>query len=204
MSFALFAVLTALVSTGRADQVDRSAMLALAAHRTAALTWCMRVITTVGSGAIEIPAALTVYAGLRARGRLAAAHTYLAGCLTGWALYAVVKVAVHRTRPRIVSRLAAGAGWYSYPSGHTMLAPLVFGLAVIAWTAAARTASDRLLPTAVVAALACGIGLSRVYLGLHFPTDVLAGLALGTGWATLWAPRVDALVLAPRPVDAGA
>jgi membrane-associated phospholipid phosphatase len=66
-----------------------------------------------------------------------------------------------------------------------MLAPLVFGLGVLIWSA--RTSGPRRLAmVAAAAALSLVIGTSRVYLGVHWPSDVAGGLLLGTGWAALW------------------
>ena len=86
----------------------------------------------------------------------------------------------------MISRLMHGAGWYSYPSGHSMLAPLVFGLGVIAWTAPWTSPLLRRSALGVSAVLAIGVGISRVYVGAHYPTDVLGGLLLGTAWSALW------------------
>ena len=79
----------------------------------------------------------------------------------------------------------SGAGWYSFPSGHSTLAPLVFGLGVLIWSAPwPRRARVALLAAAALLCLL--IGFSRVYLGMHWPTDAGGGLLLGTGWAALW------------------
>jgi undecaprenyl-diphosphatase len=66
-----------------------------------------------------------------------------------------------------------------------MLAPLVFGLGALIWSAPwPRPARVALVLVAGVLSLL--IGASRVYLAVHWPTDVVAGLLLGTAWAGLW------------------
>jgi undecaprenyl-diphosphatase len=146
----------------------------------------MKVLSVAGSGAVEIPLALLLVFGLSVRGRKPEARWYTAAVLSGWALYALAKVAVHRPRPRVISHLMHGAGWYSYPSGHSTLAPLVFGLGVIAWAAPWPSPALRRGALASAALIALGIGFSRVYVGAHYPTDVLGGLLLGTAWSALW------------------
>jgi undecaprenyl-diphosphatase len=77
------------------------------------------------------------------------------------------------------------AGWYSYPSGHAALAPIVFGLAAVLWIGGIAP-SRRVVRLGAVATLTGAIALSRVYLGLHYPSDVAGGLLLGIGWSFLW------------------
>jgi undecaprenyl-diphosphatase len=172
--------------TGRMDEWDTRVMLPFAAERRPWLTWMMKVLSVAGSGAIEIPLALLLLFGLAVRGRKAEARWYAAAVLSGWALYALAKIAVHRPRPHVITRLMHGAGWYSYPSGHSMLAPLVFGLGIIAWAAPWPSPLLRRGALALAALLAIGVGISRVYVGAHYPSDVIGGLLLGTAWAAFW------------------
>ena len=171
--------------TGLTATWDRDLTLALGAERRPWLTWWMKLLSVAGSGLVEFPFALLLIAGLLLRRHKAQAGWYAASVISGWALYALAKLAVHRPRPQIISHLAHGAGWYSYPSGHSMLAPLVFGLGVIAWTAPWRSLPARIGALAATVLLALAIGLSRVYLGSHYPTDVIGGLLLGTAWSAL-------------------
>jgi undecaprenyl-diphosphatase len=184
--FLLFVALTGAVMQHRTEFWDAGVMLRLANERRDWLTDAMKTLSIAGSGLVEFPLAILLLVGLLVRRRRAEARWYAVAALSGWALYALAKLAVHRTRPHVVSRLAHGGGWYSYPSGHAMLAPLVFGLGVIAWTAPWPSTPVRRGALAVAALLALGVGLSRVYLGLHYPTDVIGGLLLGTAWSCLW------------------
>lgn len=182
---ALFGMLTAAVNWGWTEAWDTRLMLALAAERRPGLTVCMKLLSVIGSGLVEFPAAFLLIAALLVRGGKAEARWYAGAVLSGWALYALAKLAVRRHRPHVITHLMHGAGWYSYPSGHSMLAPLVFGLGAIAWTMPWRSAAARVAALTLVALLALVIGVSRVYLGSHYPSDVIGGLLLGTAWSAL-------------------
>ena len=160
-------------------------MLLIGASRPPWVTRVMQVLSVLGSGAIEIPLGLFLsfqLARIRRRGESAG---YAAAVLSGWAVYALAKLAFRRARPHVIPRLMRGAGWYSFPSGHATLAPLVFGLGTLIW-AAPWSARTRGLLLVAAAALCCLIAYSRVYLGMHWPSDAAGGLLLGTGWAALW------------------
>jgi undecaprenyl-diphosphatase len=161
-------------------------MLDLASERAPWLTWWMKLLSVAGSGLIEIPLALLLFLGLVLRKRKPEAWWYTTAALSGWALYALAKLAVHRPRPHVVSRLMHGGGWYSYPSGHSMLAPIVFGLGIIVWAAPWPSAALRRSALMLAALIAIGIGFSRVYVGVHYPSDVVGGLLLGTAWSGFW------------------
>jgi undecaprenyl-diphosphatase len=189
----LFFGLTAAVLAGVADSWDKALMLALAAGREPWITSGMRLLSVAGSGLVEIPLALLLIFGLAIRKRKAEAWWYTAAALSGWALYALAKLAVHRPRPNVIPRLMHGGGWYSYPSGHSMLAPIVFGLGIIVWAAPWPSPALRRAALGLAALFALGIGFSRVYLGVHYPSDVVGGLLLGTTWsalALLWWERL--------------
>jgi len=93
------------------------------------------------------------------------------------AIVTLVKVIVERARPDSAEALSH-AGGYAFPSGHSATAVVVYGaLALIA----ARRGGARARAAAIVAAVALAglVGITRVYLGVHFPSDVLAGWLLG-------------------------
>jgi undecaprenyl-diphosphatase len=181
----LFVGLTAAVLAGVADTWDRTLMLALANGREPWLTWWMRLLSVAGSGLIEIPLALLLILGLVLRKRRVEAWWYSAAAVSGWALSGLAKLAVHRPRPHVIPRLMHGGGWFSYPSGHSMLAPIIFGLGIIVWAAPWPSPAIRRAALVLAALFALGIGFSRVYLGVHYPSDVVGGLLLGTGWSAL-------------------
>jgi undecaprenyl-diphosphatase len=181
----LFAVLALAVQLGWTHALDVRLMLALEPYRAPWCTGILRLASTAGSGAVEIPLALLLSFRLAVTRRRSEAAGYAGATLSGWALYGLLKFLFQRARPRVIPRLMRGGGWYAFPSGHASLAPLVFGLGVLIWAAPWRR-ELRLGLLAAAVAVSLLIAFSRVYLGLHWPSDALGGLLLGTGWAALW------------------
>jgi undecaprenyl-diphosphatase len=182
----LFALITVAVQAGWTQTLDQRLMLGVEQLRSPGLTAVMQSLSAIGAGEVEIPIALLLSLRLSLIRRRPEAAGYAAATLSGWAAYGVAKWIFERPRPRVIPRIAgAGGGWYSFPSGHATMAPLVFGLGLLIWSAPwPRATRVALLLLAAVCSLL--IGFSRVYLGVHWPTDVLAGLLLGTGWAATW------------------
>jgi len=183
--FVLFAVLAVAVQLGWAQALDVRLMLEIGRYRPAWATPLMRAASVIGSGAVEIPVGLLLSFRLAMIRRRSEAAGYASAVLSGWALYGLAKYAFQRARPRVIPRLMRGAGWYSFPSGHSTLAPLVFGLGALIW-AAPWPRRRRIALLATAAAVSLLIAYSRVYLGLHWPSDAVGGLLLGTGWAGMW------------------
>jgi undecaprenyl-diphosphatase len=109
--------------------------------------------------------------------------------LGGAALNALVKAAVHRARP-VLPEPVAHAGGLSFPSGHAQSVVVAFGLLLLLalphlrgpWRGAA---------IGLAAAMVLAIGVSRVALGVHFVSDVLAGYVLGAAWLAAMAAAFD-------------
>ena len=113
--------------------------------------------------------------GLRTRALWA-----FATMMVGWNLALVLKYVVRRARP-VVEDAVAHAPGYSFPSGHAANAAIAAtALVVLLWPVVESRAGRAILVAvaSVVAVLTC---LDRVYLGVHFPSDVTAGLILGVG-----------------------
>jgi undecaprenyl-diphosphatase len=104
--------------------------------------------------------------------------------LGGTLLSFVLKVGIDRPRPELVPH---GSYVYtaSFPSGHSMMSAVVYLTlgALLARIHPQRRTKAYILTVAVLTTLA--VGLSRVYMGVHWPSDVLGGWTLGTAWAVL-------------------
>ena len=142
----------------------------------------MRDITALGSTVVLALMVLVVVGFLAMTRRAYAALTVLLSVAGGVLVSQGLKLAFARPRPDLVPH---GTEIYtaSFPSGHAMMAAVVYLTlgALLARTQPSRSVKVYILVVAVV--LAVLVGVSRVYLGVHWPTDVLAGWVLGGVWA---------------------
>lgn len=107
----------------------------------------------------------------------------LGGGLTGaFLLNELLKLHFHRIRPTVAWRIGFEPPTFSFPSGHALFATILYGtLAYLTFhpKMPLRRKVEVMLPTLL---LPLGIGVSRIYLGMHFPTDVLGGYLAGLSW----------------------
>ncbi|MGA1798246.1 phosphatase PAP2 family protein [Sphingomonas sp. 4RDLI-65] len=142
-------------------------------------------ITALGGG-IVLTIVVVIVAGLLIVQRLwLTALAIVAASVSGNVIVELVKLQIGRPRPDIVAHLVT-VSHMSFPSGHSANSAIVYlTLAGLASQVTQDRATRRYL--LVVAILLVGaIGCSRVYLGVHWPSDVLAGWSFGTLWALAW------------------
>ncbi len=108
------------------------------------------------------------------------AMTVMLGWLVGWGM----KLLVGRPRPQIVPHLTE-AGGASFPSGHSFNSAVVYIAIALAFATMSARESVRLTIISAAIVLSLAVAWSRVWLGVHFPTDVTAGWLGGAGWAFL-------------------
>lgn len=163
--------------------IDQPLNTSLAKQRTPAATAVFQLLTTFGSVAVLVPV-VAAAAGLLAWRTGSRRPVWISILAIGGAQILVVagKLVVGSQRPDIAFA-AVQADGYSFPSGHSISSLVAFG--VIAWLVSTLLATTRWMRTAVwvaAAVLTAGVGASRMYLGVHYLTDVLAAWALGTAW----------------------
>lgn len=168
--------------TSVVGSVELNVVRDVAAQRTAALTDVVRVITWAGSAFLLIPLALIVclaFARAGLRGEALAVALSLGGAML---ISGGVKLLVSRPRPP-VEHLQAVTG-SSFPSGHTTQASAFWFSLVFALQAAGASPRQTRVAGGLALLVVLAVAASRVYLGVHYPSDVVAGMLLGTGWAT--------------------
>ena len=161
-------------------EADSSLAWALHSLATPALTVFFLALTMLGSGYGNI-ALTSVFGWTFACRRAVLRGAALAFLMIGASgLSEITKLLVQRVRPEEF-RLATAPG-YSFPSGHALMATCLYGgLALLLWRRARRRRERAALFVGAVV-LAISIGLSRVYLGVHYPTDVVGGWVGGLLW----------------------
>jgi undecaprenyl-diphosphatase len=115
----------------------------------------------------------------------------------GWIVEGLIKGVVGRPRPEIVPHLTE-AGGASFPSGHAFNSAVVYIAIALAFATLSARESVRLTIIATAIVLSLLIAWTRVWLGVHFPSDVAAGWLGGAGWAFL------AAALLQRPAEKAA
>jgi len=192
VALALFCFLAEAVASGRTVDFDNAIRLAIHAWASPAVTAAMIDISLLGDPKVLVPAAvlLTIYLVVISR-RHAAVVFALA--LAGAELTEqILKLVFQRARPEAFFNYPPPLG-YSFPSGHSFISICFYGLTAAILTYRARSQAVRILGWIAAGVVSVVIGFSRVYLGVHYTTDVLAGYC----GAIVWAGSVAILVL-PR------
>ena len=144
----------------------------------------MRDITALGSASVLILITAGVVLYLLMTGRRSAALLVFVSVAGGQVLSSLLKLGIDRPRPELVSHLAE-VYTMSFPSGHAMLSAVTYLTlgALLARIEKRRATKIYVLSVAVLITVL--VGASRVYLGVHWPSDVLAGWCAGFAWAML-------------------
>ena len=172
------------VVDGDADRYDGLVMEAVHKIDNPTTTHVMHAVTQLGSHAIIGAAAgLTALTMLR-RGRKHDAMTVIVSTGGAMVINTVLKNIFRRQRPKELARRIALPKSHSFPSGHSLLAAATYPIV------AHHLVENESLPVQAVAhtlagLIIIGVGFSRVYFGVHFPSDVLGGFAAGFGWLGL-------------------
>lgn len=172
----LFVCVTAAVLLNASDGLDASVRAGINGWATPALTVFFLFITQLGSVVVVYTLAVVETAALLFLGRRRDA-LYLAGVMiAAGVINNAVKFAVARARPEpFFGELPSS---YSFASGHALYSGCVYGVLGALIAAEMPKAWQRMTVLGATLALIGSIGLSRVYLGVHYPTDVIAGFAL--------------------------
>ncbi|MBO9624279.1 MAG: phosphatase PAP2 family protein [Sphingomonas sp.] len=145
----------------------------------------VRDVTALGSTTVLTMVVLVTACFLALRRRFRSALLVLAATSLGALAVTLVKALIARSRPDLVERLMQEAS-HSFPSGHAANSAIVYLTLATLLFPVLRGWRMRGFVLGVAILLVGLIGVSRVYLGVHWPSDVLAGWAFGSCWALLW------------------
>jgi undecaprenyl-diphosphatase len=164
--------------------IDHGVALWFHAHLTHKFVAVLRAITEFGSSEwIGIVLAVAVLLFLLKRWWLSLA-TLVVAVPGGMLLNELVKVLVHRHRPFVDGWFVDWSG-YSFASGHTIGATLLYGQVALFLVPVIKSRRGRVLLFSVATLVVALVGFSRIALGAHYFTDVLAGMFFGSVWLTL-------------------
>jgi len=170
-------------------------------HARPPLTRAFLVVTTLGSSLVLIPAAAAAALWLYRRRSPADALFVVLALGGALALNGLFKSVFERERPSFPDPLA-DASWFSFPSGHASASVALYGALALLAARRLRSWWARCACIGAAAALAALIGFSRLYLGVHYLSDVLAGFSLGLVWLA-GCTLVLILLRRERPGEAG-
>jgi len=175
-----FAELADEVIEGESRRFDRDVLLWINAHSPEWLDGPMRLVTALGYGQVVLPLLAAIVFAFYLKGWRLSATLLLVSTIGGSLLTAALKVVFARARPELFQSDYT-ASLYSFPSGHATVAVGFYGTLTL-------ILAYRLRGFARWAVVAGGvllvflIGFSRLYLGVHYPTDVLAGFLAAPLW----------------------
>ena len=177
----------AVVHSSSVNAFDRHATSVVVAHRTAALNEVMKAMTWLGSWVALVATGILLVL-LALRRRLPMVAVLLA--VIAWAGenggVTLAKHVVGRERPPRDLRLVSAHGW-SWPSGHTAVAVLVFTTLALVVVGSIPTSGYRMLTWVLAAVAVAAVAFSRIELGVHWTTDVIASIIFVSAWLVVLA-----------------
>lgn len=184
LAFWFFAKQAERVVRGRADRLDETILDLVHKSESPAITTVMRAATYLGSHpGVGTVAGLTAFALVR-KGRRHDAWTIAASTGGAMALNTVLKEIFRRDRPKEMARRIKLPSTHSFPSGHSLMAAATFPI-VAHHLVESRSLSVQIGGQMIAWSIILTVGYSRIYFGVHFPSDVLAGFSGGLGWLGL-------------------
>jgi undecaprenyl-diphosphatase len=191
-ALAAFAALTLLHSAlPRLTHFDLTIQAEVHAWTNPALTYLMRALTFIGSIEVFIPTLIVAVVillligqkeqGVRLVRKRHVSTLFAIGVGGALVLNETFKAHFHRARPHVPWSIS-DEHTFSFPSGHSLFSFVLYGLISYSILTRRDPLPRRLILTLGCALLVLGIGVSRIYLGMHWPTDVLAGYLTAGVW----------------------
>ncbi|MGI6093647.1 MAG: phosphatase PAP2 family protein [Veillonellaceae bacterium] len=161
-------------------EFDQSIILLVRSFTSSYMDFFMVNVTNLGSASFYALLAFVMLIILLRRKRKYEAVT-LVLCVAGGAfLNEVLKQLFQRSRPDTLPLIDIGG--YSFPSGHAMVSVCCYGLLAFLTIRSLASWRSKVIVFIITSIVVTVVGISRIYVGVHYPTDVLAGFAVGTTW----------------------
>jgi undecaprenyl-diphosphatase len=186
-----FAWFARVVTAGRTYRFDLAVMRQVERWHTPQLDVLALEITALGSITVISLVALVASLFLWSTEHRYSVLLLWVAIFGGAVLNVLLKGMIDRPRPEIFAWRTPHAGQSSFPSGHAMLSMVVYWTVAFLVARLERPAAVRALTWLGAIGLVLLIGASRIYLGVHYPSDVVAGFVMGFVWATCCATGIE-------------
>jgi undecaprenyl-diphosphatase len=193
-----FAQLGDIVRQGRTQAFDTAVLRWIGARHSPFFTTLMTEVTPLGTGVVVLTIVGVAAAFLWGTVHKHSARLLLAATAGSILLNNVLKLYFDRPRPEVFERLTHTAS-SSFPSGHAMSATVVYGTVGYLLARLHKRPWARAVTLLLAVTMILLICFSRLYLGVHYPSDVLAGIIIGLAWSGFCMATLEAsLALARR------
>jgi undecaprenyl-diphosphatase len=182
------------VRAGHTQQFDDAVMRWIAAHQYKGLQTAALEITSLGTGTVVGMIVLIAGLFLWLNSHKHSAILLMAATLGGLVLDNLMKSGFNRPRPHIFA-WGTYAMSSSFPSGHAMSSAIVYGTVAYLAARLQQNVASRILTLTLAALIIFLICFSRLYLGVHYPSDVAAGVLIGLAWAAFCMAILEATQL---------
>jgi undecaprenyl-diphosphatase len=182
------------VRAGSTQGFDDAVMRWMGAHQVKGIQTAMLEVTSLGTGTVVGMIVLVAGMFLWLNQHKHSAILLMAATLGGLVLDNLLKIGFNRPRPQIF-QWGTYAVSSSFPSGHAMSSVIVYGTVAYLAARLQRNVASRILTMGFAAFMILAICCSRLYLGVHYPSDVLAGVVIGLAWAAFCMAVLEAAQL---------
>lgn len=192
-----FASIAAHVERGATQAFDDTILRWVAAHQLPWAHLAMLQVTALGTGVVVMMVVAVAALFLWLTRHKHSATLLLVTTVVGILINSMLKDVFHRDRPAIFS---SGVEVFSssFPSGHSMSAAIVYGTVAYLAARLQRHRWSRIVTALVALLLIFLIAASRIYLGVHYPSDTLAGMVIGFAWAGFCMATLEAIQMIAR------
>lgn len=178
----IFSEIAERVRQGATQPFDDAVMRWIGAHQNPTVQTAMLEVTSLGTGTVVAMIVLVAGLFLWLNQHKHSAVLLVAATVGGIVLDNLLKIGFNRPRPQVF-HWGTYAVSSSFPSGHAMSSVIVYGTVAYLAARLQQRLASRVLTMVLAAAMIALICASRLYLGVHYPSDIAAGLIIGLAWA---------------------